>query len=116
MAIQSEPSLSSTDQVILTRLTRMLGIADDLHPKLVAFRQSFIDSTSQIQSQRTQLAKCISLYKERSSLCTVHKSQIQRIQVRLDKILQKIEDLKFISSVELKNKMKLRNSSATSIR
>jgi chromosome segregation ATPase len=98
----NEPALSSTDQVILTRLTRMPGIPEDIHQKLTVFRQKFIDSTNQIVSQRVLLAKSMENYRERSSACTVHKSKIQTLQVKLDKVLQKIEDIKFQAGDSLK--------------
>lgn len=98
----NEPALSSTDQVILTRLTRMPGIPDDIRQKIIIFKQKFIDSTVQIQNQRAMLARFIETYKERSANCTVHKTQIQILQVQLDKVLQKIEDLKFSSADVLK--------------
>lgn len=91
----NEPTISSTDQVILARLTRMTGIPDDIRTKVVLFKQKFIDSTNQINNQRDMLGKLISSYEEKSRNCTVHKAQIQKLQVKLDKVLQKIEDLKF---------------------
>jgi DNA repair exonuclease SbcCD ATPase subunit len=80
----------------------MPGIPDEIRTKLVLFRQKFIDSTTQIQSQRALLAKYVASYKECSSSYTIHKSQIQTLQVRLEKLLQKIEDLKFTAADQLK--------------
>jgi hypothetical protein len=50
----------------------------------------FIDSTSQVQSERTLLAKYVVSYKSCSAFYTAHKSQIQALQVKLDRCLQKI--------------------------
>ena len=98
----NEPSLSSTDQVILTRLTRMPGIPDDIRQKITLFKQRFIESTNQIQNQRAILARYIETYKERSGNCTIHKANIQALQVKHEQVLQKIEDLRYNSSDILK--------------
>ena len=98
----NEPSLSSTDQVILARLTRMPGIPDDIRQKISMFRQKFIESSNQIQNQRAVLSRYVETYKERSGNCTVHKANIQALQVKLEQILQKIEDLRYNSSDVLK--------------
>jgi chromosome segregation ATPase len=97
-----EPTLSSTDQVILTRMTRMIGVPEEIRAKLVLFRQKFIDSTTQIQNQRALLAHYVRTYKERSSVSTVHKSDIQAYQIQLEEVLQEIEDLKFTAAAQLK--------------
>ena len=98
MANPNEPTLTSTDQVILSRLTRMAGIPEDLRTKITLFKQKFIASTNEIINQRKSLEGYINLYKEKSKNCTIYKTQIQKLQVNLEAVLQEIEDLKFTSS------------------
>ena len=98
MSNPNEPALSSTDQVILARLLRMPGIPDDIRQKLTVFKQKFIDSTNQVKNQKMMLQKLANGYEEKSRSCTVHKSNIQKLQVELEDLLQEIEDLKYNSA------------------
>ena len=83
MSNPNEPSLTSTDQVILSRLTRMAGISEDLRLQISNFKQKFIASTNEIINQRRSLDNYIAIYKEKSRNCTIYKTQIQKLQVRL---------------------------------
>ncbi|OHS94326.1 hypothetical protein TRFO_11181 [Tritrichomonas foetus] len=98
MTNPNEPALSSTDQVILARLIRMPGLGEEIRQRITVFKQKFIDSTNQVRNQRVMLSKLVSGYEEKSKNCTIHKSQIQMLQVQLDNVLQEIEDLKFNSA------------------
>lgn len=98
MATPVEPTIHSTDQVILSRITRMAGIPEELRQRIMLFKQSFINSSNSIVRQRQSLAASIAKYKEKSRSCTIHKTQIQHLQVDLERVLQEIEDLKFNSS------------------
>ena len=98
MANPNEPTLTSTDQVILSRLTRMAGIPEDLRTKITLFKQKFIASTNEIINQRKTLEGYINLYREKSKNCTIYKTQIQKLQINLESVLQEIEDLKFNSA------------------
>lgn len=80
----------------------MPGIPDDIRQKITLFKQRFIESTNQIQNQRAILARYIETYKERSGNCTIHKANIQALQVKHEQVLQKIEDLRYNSSDILK--------------
>ncbi|KAK8875466.1 hypothetical protein M9Y10_005632 [Tritrichomonas musculus] len=101
MSASNDPVLSSTDQIIIARLIRMPGLNDEMRQKISVFKQKFIDSTNRVKDQRIMLSKLIEGYEEKSKNCTVHKSQIQLLQVQLDQVLQEIEDLKFNSGAVL---------------
>lgn len=94
----TEQSLASTDSDILCRLTRIPGIPDQLRKEIIVFKQNFVDSTNLILNLKKQLSTNIAKYREKSKNCTVHKAQIQNLQVTLEKVLLEIEDLRFSSA------------------
>lgn len=98
MAEPNDLSLLSTDQVILSRISRMPGLNEEMRQKINIFKQKFIESANEVKNQKQILANLVSAYEEKSKNCTVHKYQIQNLQVQLETVLQEIEDLKFNST------------------